>query len=47
MVNKLIRKSSKCANSVAEKSRFLKQKSNKRCNKKSNFNKTNPKLFNY
>ena len=30
MANKVVRQSSKCANCVAEKSRFLKQKSNKK-----------------
>ena len=41
MTNKVVRQSSKCANCVAKKSKFLKQKSNN----KSNLNKINPKLF--
>ena len=32
MINKVIRQKSKCTNCVAEKSRFLKQKSNKKSN---------------
>ena len=32
MTNKVIRQKSKCTNCVAEKSRFLKQKSNKKSN---------------
>ena len=43
MTNKVAWQVSKCANCVAEKSRFLKQKSDK----KSNLNKINPKLFIY
>ena len=43
MTNKVIRKKSKCANCVAEKSIFLKPKSSK----KSNLNKINPKFFIY
>ena len=43
MKKKVIRQASKCINCVAKKSRFLKQKSNK----KSNLNKINPKLFIY
>ena len=34
MTNKLITEASRCANCVADKSRFLKQKSNKKSNKK-------------
>ena len=43
MTNKVIIEKSKCASCVAENSKFLKQKSNK----KSNLNKINPKLFIY
>ena len=43
MTNKVIRKSSKCANCVAEKSRFLKQKSNKKTGR----DKINRKFFIY
>ena len=43
MTNKVVRQSSKCANCVANKSRFLKQKSNK----KTGWDKINPKLFIY
>ena len=41
ITNEIVRQSSRCANCVAEKSRFLKQKRTK----KSNLNKINPKLF--
>ena len=34
VTNKVIREKSRCANCVAEKSRFLKQNSNKKSNKK-------------
>ena len=43
MTNKVVTQASKCANWVAEKSRFLKQKSNK----KTAQNKMNPKLLVY
>ena len=43
MTNKVIREASRCANCMVDKSRFLKQKPNK----KSNLNKINPKLFIY
>ena len=43
MTNKVIRQVSKCANCVAEKSRFLIQKSNKR----TGWDKINHKLFIY
>ena len=43
MTNKVIKQASKCARCVAEKSRFLKQKSNK----KTGWDKINPKLFIY
>ena len=42
MKNKVIRETSKCANCVAEKSRFLKQMSNKKSNKKTSGDKINP-----
>ena len=43
LTNKIVRHTSKCANCVAEKSRFLKQKSNR----KTGWNKINPKLLIY
>ena len=43
MTNRVLRQASKCATCVAEKSRFLKQK----LNKKSGWNNINPKLFVY
>ena len=43
MTNKVIRQASKCANYIAEKSRFLRQKSNK----KSVSDKINPTSFIY
>ena len=43
MTNKIIRQTSKCANCVAKKSRFFKQKSNK----KTTWNKIDPKFFIY
>ena len=43
MTNKVIRQASKCTNCVAEKSRFLKQKSNK----KTDWEKINLKIFIY
>ena len=43
MTNKVVTQASNCANCVAEKSRFLKQKSNK----KTAWNKMNPKLLVY
>ena len=42
MKNKVIRERSRCANCISDKSRFLKQKPNKK-----DWNKTNPKLFIY
>ena len=39
---KAIREASRCANCIANKSRFLKQKSNKNSNKKSDIEKINP-----
>ena len=47
MTNKVIREASKCANCVAEKSRFLEEKPNKKINKKPGWDKINPKLFIY
>ena len=41
MMNKVIRDKSRCANCMSDKSRFLKQ----RYNKKSSGNNINPKLF--
>ena len=41
MKNKVIRDKSRCANCMADKSRFLKQKHNK----ESSWNNLNPKLF--
>ena len=41
MTNKVVRQSSKCANCVAEKSRFLKQRSNT----KTGWNKINSNFF--
>ena len=43
MANKIVRHTSKCANFIAEKSRFLKQNSNR----KTCWNKMNPKLLIY
>ena len=43
MANEVVRQVSKCANCVAEKSRFLKLKHNK----KAGWNKINPKLLIY
>ena len=43
MTNEVIRQASKCAYCVAENSRFLKQKSNK----KTGWDKINPKFFIY
>ena len=43
MTNKVVRQSFKCANCVAEKSRFLKPKSNK----KTGWDRINPKFFIY
>ena len=43
MMNKVIRGKSKCANCMSDKSRFLKQ----RYNKKSSGNNIHPKLFIY
>ena len=43
MTNKIIGQKSRCANCMFDKSRFLKQKSNKN----RNLNKNNPKLFTY
>ena len=43
MRNKVIRDKSRCANCMSDKSRFVKQ----RHNKKSSWNSTNPKLFIY
>ena len=43
MTNKVVRVKSRCANCMSEKSRLLKQKSNK----KSSWNNVNPKLFVY
>ena len=43
MTSKVIRQASKCANCVVEKSRFLKQK----FNKKNGWDKINPKSFIY
>ena len=43
MTNKVVREKSRCANCMSDKSRFLKQ----RPNKKSNSNRINPKLFIY
>ena len=42
MKNKVTREKSRCANCISDKSRFLKQKPNKK-----DWNKTNPKLFIY
>ena len=41
MMNKVTRDKSRCANCMADKSRFLKQKHNK----KSSWNDINPKIF--
>ena len=41
--NKVIRQASKCANCIAEKSRFLKQKSNN----KTSWDKSDPKFMTY
>ena len=43
MTNKVVREKSKCANAMIYKSRFLKQKPNK----KTSWNNVNPKLFVY
>ena len=43
IANKVIRDRSRCANCMADKSKFLKQ----RYNKKSGWNNINPKLFVY
>ena len=43
MRNKVIREKSRCANCMSDKSRFLKQK----CNKRSDWKNINPKLFIY
>ena len=45
MTNKIVKETSKCDNCVADKSRFLKQKSNKKSNKKTGWDKINTKLF--
>ena len=47
MTNKVFREKSRCANCIVDKSRFLKQKSNKKPNKEINSSKTNPKFFIY
>ena len=47
MTKKVVRQASKCANCVAEKSIFLKQKFNKRKKTGLKKNKINPKLLMY